>query len=169
MGQSGRKWENNLISGRFLPSGWGILEQMFLGEYVHAIDSKGRLTIPSKFRAELASGLVITRWLDPCLVIYPMAAWHALTQKVSALPMSDRTARDFRRLVYANASDTVPDSVGRINIPVPLRQYASLGDSVIVVGCDTYIEIWDPDAWAEVRARVENSDENAERWASLGI
>ncbi len=142
---------------------------MFLGEYVHAIDDKGRLTIPARFRGELSTGLVITRSMDPCLAIYPMEAWRALTQKVSTLPMSDRTARDFRRLVYANASDTMPDNAGRINIPQPLRQYAGLTNSAIVVGCDTYIEVWEPDAWAEVRARVESSDENTERWASLGI
>jgi len=142
---------------------------MFLGEYVHTIDEKGRLTIPAKFRGNLATGLVVTRWLDRCLVIYPMETWRVLKERIAGLPWTDRAARDFRRLVYASAADTVPDGQGRINIPQPLREYAGLDGQAVIVGCDSYIEVWNPEAWAEVRARVEESDENAERWAALGI
>jgi MraZ protein len=142
---------------------------MFLGEFVHTIDNKGRLTVPAKFRAELSTGLVLTRGVDRCLVIYSMDAWRQLTGQVSALKMTDRKARDFRRLVYANATDTVPDSQGRIIIPQPLRDYSALDGQAVVVGCDNYIEIWNPEAWAEVRARVEESGDDAEQWADLGI
>ncbi len=142
---------------------------MFLGEYVHTIDDKGRLTVPAKFRADLSTGLVVTRGMDPCLVIYPMDAWRELTRQVGELPVTDRTARDFRRLVYASATDTVPDGQGRIIIPQVLRKYGGLDGRAVVVGCDTYIEVWSPEAWADVRARVEESDENAERWTTLGI
>ena len=142
---------------------------MFLGQYLHTIDEKGRLTIPAKFRGSLSAGLVITRWLDRCLVIYPMETWRVLRERIASLPMTDRDARDFRRLVYAGATDTVPDGQGRVNIPQPLREYAGLDGQAVIVGCDSYIEIWSPEAWEEVQARVEQSEDNAERWASLGI
>lgn len=142
---------------------------MFLGEYVHTIDDKGRLTIPAKFRGNLGTGLVVTRGMDRCLVIYPMRAWRALTERASALPMTDRTARDFRRLIFANATDTVPDSQGRINLPQPLLDYANLDGEAVIAGCDTYIELWSPEAWAGVRQRVEENQDDVERWAVLGI
>jgi MraZ protein len=142
---------------------------MFLGEYVHTIDDKGRLTIPAKFRGDLGTGLVVTRGMDRCLVIYPMRAWRALTERASALPMTDRTARDFRRLIFANATDTVPDSQGRINLPQALLDYANLDGEAVIAGCDTYIELWSPEAWAGVRQRVEKNQDDVERWAVLGI
>jgi MraZ protein len=142
---------------------------MFLGEYVHTIDDKGRLTIPAKFRGDLGTGLVVTRGMDRCLVIYPMRAWRALTERASALPMTDRTARDFRRLIFANATDTVPDSQGRINLPQALLDYANLDGEAVIAGCDTYIELWSPEAWAGVRQRVEENQDDVERWAVLGI
>lgn len=142
---------------------------MFLGEYRHAIDDKGRLTIPAKFRGELAKGLVVTKGLDHCLAIYTLEAWGVLKERIAGLPMTDRNARDFRRHLYAGAVDAVPDGQGRINIPQNLRDYADLGDQVIVVGCDTYLEIWAPEHWEKVQARVEADEDNAERWATLGI
>ena len=142
---------------------------MFLGEFTHTLDDKGRLTIPSKFRGDLATGLVVTRGMDPCLVIYPMRAWEALTERVSGLPMTDRNARDFRRLVFADATDTIPDGQGRVNIPQSLRDFAGLDGQVVVAGCDAYIEVWNMDSWYEVRARFEESEDNAEKWANLGI
>jgi MraZ protein len=142
---------------------------MFLGEYFHTIDDKGRLTIPSKFRGELSAGLVVTKGMDRCLVIYTLDAWGRLKERIANLPVTDRTARDLRRLVFASASDTAPDGQGRINIPQPLRDFAGLDGQIIVAGCDSYIELWAPDAWAEVQSRVEEDDSSAERWAALGI
>jgi MraZ protein len=142
---------------------------MFLGEFVHTIDDKGRLTIPAKFRADLASGLVITRGLDRCLAIYPMGEWERLAERVSALPITDRRARAFRRLVFASASDAVPDKQGRMLIPPRLREYASLDGEVVVTGLDTYVEVWNPDSWADERERVEVDDAEIEEWAALGI
>lgn len=148
---------------------WGVVEHMFLGEYTHTLDDKGRLTIPSKFRGDLATGLVVTRSIDRCLVIYPMRAWEALKDQVSSLPLTDRNARDFRRLVFADATDTIPDGQGRVNIPQSLREYAGLDGQVVVAGCDAYIEVWNKDSWYEVRARFEESEDNAEKWVNLGI
>lgn len=142
---------------------------MFLGEYVHSIDEKGRLTVPARFRAELDAGLVVTRGIDRCLAIYPMEEWRRLAEEVSALPMTDRRARAFRRLVFANASDAIPDKQGRVLIPPHLREYANLGTDVIVIGLDTYIEVWNPDAWHGERERVEGCDGNIEEWEALGI
>lgn len=142
---------------------------MFLGEYVHTIDEKGRLAVPARFRAGLAAGLVITRGLDRCLAIYPLEEWKRLAEQVSALPMTDRRARAFRRLVFANASDVIPDRQGRILIPPRLREYAGLDGEVVITGIDTYIEVWNPQAWSEERERVEGFDSNDEAWAALGI
>jgi MraZ protein len=142
---------------------------MFLGEFVHTIDEKGRLTIPAKFRADLASGLVVTRGIDRCLAIYPLEEWERLAERVSALPMTDRRARAFRRLVFASASDAVPDKQGRMLIPPRLRAYASLDGDAVVTGLDTYIEVWNPDAWASERERVEGDDADIEEWSVLGI
>lgn len=142
---------------------------MFLGEFVHTIDDKGRLTIPARFRADLAAGLVVTRGIDRCLAIYPMEEWRRLSEKVSELPVTDRRARAFRRLVFASASDAVPDKQGRVLIPPHLREYAHLDGEAVITGLDTYIEVWDTKSWDEERMRVEGCDGNVEEWATLGI
>lgn len=142
---------------------------MFLGEFIHTIDEKGRLVIPAKFRSALASGMVITRGMDRCLVIYPMEAWQAYRERISSLPMTDQSARDLRRLVFGSAADITPDSQGRFVIPPSLREYASLDGQVVVVGCDNYIELWHPEEWAKVQDRMAQNGENMERWAALGV
>ena len=142
---------------------------MFLGEFSHTIDEKGRLTIPAKFRDELAEGLIVTRGIDRCLAVYPMKEWNRLAEQVSALPLTDRLARAFRRLVFANASDAVPDKQGRILIPPRLREYADLNGEAIVTGLNTYVEVWNPDAWGEERERVEGNAVNIEAWKELNI
>ncbi|MFN3762119.1 MAG: division/cell wall cluster transcriptional repressor MraZ [Anaerolineae bacterium] len=142
---------------------------MFLGEYIHTIDDKGRLVVPAKFRNALAGGMVITKGVDRCLVIYPMETWQAYRERISALPMMDRDARDLRRLVFAGAVDIVPDTQGRFVIPPSLREYAGLDGQVVIAGCDTYIELWNPEEWAKVQARMTQDEGNAERWAALGV
>jgi len=142
---------------------------MFLGAFTHTIDEKGRLTVPAKFRADLAAGLVVTRAIDRCLAIYPMEEWEQLAGQVSALPVTDRRARAFRRLVFADATDAIPDKQGRVLIPPRLREYAGIDGEVVVTGLNTYIEVWNPDAWDEERARVEAREADIEAWAALGI
>ena len=142
---------------------------MFLGEFIHAIDEKGRLTIPAKFRADLAAGLVVTRGIDRCLAIYPLEEWNRLAERVSALPLTDRRARAFRRLVFASAADAVPDRQGRLLIPPRLREYADLDSEVVVTGLNTYIEVWNTGGWIQERERVESDDVDVEEWAALGI
>ncbi len=142
---------------------------MFLGEYIHTIDDKGRLVVPAKFRNALAGGMVITKGVDRCLVIYSLETWQAYRERISSLPTLDRDARDLRRLVFAGAVDVVPDTQGRFVIPQSLREYAGLDGQVVIAGCDTYIELWNPEEWAKVQARMTQNDENAGRWASLGV
>jgi MraZ protein len=88
---------------------------MFLGEFSHTIDDKGRITIPAKFRGKLAAGLVITKGIDPCLWLYPVDRWDVLAKEVAALPLTNPKAREFRRQVFGGAADSVPDKQGRIN------------------------------------------------------
>jgi MraZ protein len=142
---------------------------VFLGEFVHILDSKGRLTIPAKFRADLDTGLVITRGIDRCLAVFPLGEWEQLAEQVSDLPMTDRQARAFRRLLFANASDVFLDKQGRVVIPPRLREYANLDGEVVVTGLNTYIEVWSAEAWDEVREQVEGVEFDVDSWATLGI
>lgn len=142
---------------------------MFLGEFVHVLDNKGRLTVPAKFRAELDASFVVTRGIDRCLAVYPISEWERLAAKVSELPVTDRKARVFRRLLFANASDVSPDGQGRILIPPRLREYADLDGEVVVAGLNTYIELWSPGAWNGERDQVEEEDFDIDFWAALGI
>ncbi len=142
---------------------------MFLGEFVHTLDSKGRLTIPAKFRADLDTSLVITRGMDRCLAMFPVAEWEQLAAQVSDLPMTDRRARAFKRFLFSSASNVSPDRQGRILIPPRLREYAGLDGEVVVAGLNNYIEIWGTDAWQDERERVEGDNVDIEGWAALGI
>jgi MraZ protein len=142
---------------------------MFIGEFTHTVDEKGRITIPVRYREQLEDGAYVTRGLDGCLVLYPDSEWKLLTDKVKTLPMTDRRARDFRRFFYGSATESVPDRQGRILIPSYLREYASIGTEATVVGMDTYIEIWHPEAWQAMRQGVEIGEQSAEHWAELGI
>ena len=134
---------------------------MFLGEYTHTVDDKGRLTIPAKYRALLAPGMVVTRGLDRNLVIYPLDEWDALADRVTARPMTDPSVRAFRRRVFSAAVDLTLDRQGRILLPVSLRDFAELNGDVVIVGNFNYAEIWNPDAWAAARSVMENADETA--------
>jgi len=141
---------------------------MFLGEYSHTIDDKGRLTLPAKYRAELATGVVVTRGIDKCLFVFPMDEWKKLAEQVSALPLTDAQAREFRRLLFSGATDAELDKQGRVLLPQYLRDYAGLNGNVVVAGLNTHMEIWTPDAWNAIRANFD-SGVSADYWAQLGI
>jgi MraZ protein len=143
---------------------------MFLGEFSHALDEKGRLTIPARFRDELAGGLVVTRGIDHCLSVYPRQGWNDLAERIAKLPLSQRNARNFTRLMFSGAADFIPDRQGRVLIPQGLREYAGLDSEAIVIGLYDKLEIWSPDNWTMVRAEVEESPESiAEQLQELGI
>lgn len=141
---------------------------MFLGEYAHTIDDKSRLTLPAKYRVELAAGVIVTRGLDKCLIVYPLSEWQAVSDKVNGLPMTDPQAREFRRLIFSGATDTELDKQGRVLLPQYLREYAGLDGNVIVAGLNTHLEIWAPETWNAIRANFD-SGVTAEYWAKLGI
>jgi len=142
---------------------------MFLGEFVHTLDSKGRLTVPAKYRAELDAGMVVTRGMDRCLAVFPMAKWKELSGRVSGLPMTDRRARALKRFLFASASDVSPDKQGRILIPPRLREYADLDGEVVVAGLNDHIEIWNPQAWSSECEQADGHDFDIEAWAAFNI
>jgi MraZ protein len=141
---------------------------VFLGRYAHNLDAKGRLAIPARYREALAEGIVLTRGIDRCLALYPLKAWRPLAEKVAALPLTDADARNFRRLVFAEAADLTLDGQGRILVPPGLRRYAELEREAVVVGVDTSIEIWSPGRWETVETSLDaDAAEIAQRLASL--
>ncbi|TDM03933.1 division/cell wall cluster transcriptional repressor MraZ [Macrococcus carouselicus] len=120
---------------------------MFMGEYQHQMDAKGRLIVPVKFRDELSEHFVITRGLDRCLFGYTLKEWQRIEEKLTALPITKKDARKFMRLFFSGAVEVEVDKQGRINIPANLREYAGLSKECVVVGVSSRIEIWDKAEW----------------------
>ena len=119
---------------------------MFMGEYHHTIDDKGRLTIPSKIREELGKDFIITRGLDGCLFIYKKEQWNALIDKYQSLP-NIKDARNFMRFFLSGANNVDFDKQGRININIPLIKYANLKKDCVIIGVGDHLEVWDKDGW----------------------
>ena len=141
---------------------------MFLGEYTHNIDDKGRITIPAKFRGSLAAGLVVTRGFDQNLMLFPMDGWEEMAQRIAERPLSDEDVRAFRRRVFSGAIDLTPDRQGRILLPPYLREFAGIEGEVVIAGMFNYVELWSSDSWVTVRQSIE-SNEDAARWEDIGI
>ena len=120
---------------------------MFLGTHLPRLDDKGRLFLPAKFRDELAEGLVITKGQERCLYVFPLGEWGRITDGLRAAPVTGKPVRDFSRVLFASASDEVPDKQGRITIPQALREYAGLTRDCVVIGANTRVEVWDAAAW----------------------
>ena len=133
---------------------------MFMGEYQHSVDAKGRLIVPSKFREDLGNTFVITRGLDKCLFGYPMDEWRKLEDKLKQLPMTKKDARAFTRFFFSGATEVEIDKQGRINIPQNLRQYANLSKECTVIGVSNRIEIWDRETWSSFYDESEESFED---------
>ncbi len=125
---------------------------MFMGEYNHSLDTKGRLIIPSRYREALGDTFVLTKGLDGCLNIYDTEGWNALTEKLQALPITSANARKFTRFMLGGATECEVDKQGRILIPANLRAFAGLTRDVILVGVGGRIEIWDREAWEKTSA-----------------
>ena len=141
---------------------------MFLGEYTHIIDDKGRLTIPAKFRSDLAAGLILTRGFDENLMIYTITGWKELAERIVARSLTDSRIRDFRRRIFSGATDLSPDRQGRILIPPYLRDFAKMESEVIIAGMYEYIEIWSIPAWESKRTMIEGSTDQS-YWNDLVI
>jgi MraZ protein len=145
---------------------------MFLGQYAYTLDSKGRLTIPSRFRDAITDSIVVTRGLDRCLTVYPMAVWEEIAHKVTALPITDPRGRTLRRIFFADAVNAELDRQGRILLPERLREYAELSttEEVTVVGLDRFIELWNPQRWDTQNAQqMELMEEDPALWENLNL
>jgi MraZ protein len=141
-----------------------------MGEYRHAIDDKGRLTLPARIREELGPAFVATKGLDSCLFLYPGPEWAALEAKLRALPQTQKDARAFVRLFFAGATECRPDAQGRVLLPQALREYAGLEREGVVVGVSTRVEVWQPEAWARYVGEADASlGDIAERLGGLGL
>ena len=142
---------------------------MFMGEYNHALDEKGRLTIPARFREALAQGAVITRGYERYLLIYTAEAFAALTARARTLSPTDPDHRALLRLAFSGASEAEPDKQGRILLPAFLREYAVLDSECVIVGVGDYIEVWSRAGWDEQLAVINDPGLNARRFAGMNL
>ena len=134
---------------------------MFMGEYRHSLDSKNRLIIPSRFREELGGTFVVTRYLEGCLTIYTNEQWKKITEKLSAIPMTNKAGRQFSRIFLSKAVECEPDGQGRIQLPATLIQSAEIIKKCVVIGTGDHIEIWAEERWDEYNRMSEESFEDA--------
>ena len=149
-------------------SKWGV--NMFIGEYQHSLDNKGRLIIPAKFREDLGDNFIITKGLDNCLFVYPKSEWEILEEKLKLLPLTSKDARAFVRFFFSGATECELDKQGRILIPSNLREHCRLEKDAVIIGVSNRVEIWSKEEWD-----LYNNDESlsyesiAEKMAELGI
>ena len=141
---------------------------MFMGEYNHTIDAKGRLIVPSKFRESLGDTFVVTKGLDGCLFVYDNEEWTAFEEKLKALPITNKEARQFVRFFLAGAAEVEVDKQGRILVPNILREFAQISKDVVLIGVASRIEIWSKERF-DGMAAYEDMDEIAEHMAELGL
>ena len=136
---------------------------MFIGEYQHTIDPKGRIIIPAKFREELGLTMIVTRWLDGCLAIYTLDQWQQVFENLKKLPSTKREARMYTHMIMSKAAECELDAQGRIRIPSHLTLEASLTKNCVLVGVSDHVEIWDKEKWDTYYAQAsENFEEIAE-------
>mgnify|MGYP002563116633 FL=1 len=145
-----------------------LVMAMFMGEYNHTVDAKGRLIIPSKFREALGDTFVVTKGLDGCLFVFPKNEWELFEEKLRDLPLTQKNARKFVRFFVAGANLCELDKQGRILLPQPLREFAQLDKDVVLSGNINRIEIWSKEKWAENNA-YDDMDDIAEQMTDLGL
>lgn len=143
---------------------------MFIGEYNHSLDEKGRISVPARFRSALKEGAVVTRGLDKCLFLYAKAEWEKMAERIAALPLSQANSRAFARLMLAGAMDAEPDKQGRIMVPEYLREYAGMKKNVVLAGVGSRLELWDKAEWDDYKQSTERgSTEIAEQLGEMGV
>ena len=141
---------------------------MFIGEFQHNLDSKGRIVIPGKFRDELQNTFILARGLDGCLTIYSLKQWDKLFEEVNKLPTTKKAARQYIRMLTSTASDCTLDNQGRIQIPSFLSKMVNITKEVVIIGANDHIEIWDKATWdAYYLDASENFEEVAENLSDL--
>lgn len=142
---------------------------MFLGQYQHSLDNKGRLTIPARYRELLSEGAYITQGFDRNLMVMTASAFHAISVRVNQESVTDPAARSLRRLFFSRGERVEVDRAGRILIPQFLRDAAGLEGEAVIVGSGDYFEIWSPAIWNEQSAQLEDADANAQRFIDFNI
>ena len=142
---------------------------MFIGEYQHALDSKNRMILPSKFREELGNTFVLTKGLDGCLYVYSMDEWKILEEKLKKLPITSKDARAFVRFFFSGANEITIDKQGRALIPQNLLEYANIKKEIVSIGISTRIEIWSKVNWEKYNESDMDFEEIAEKMKELGI
>ena len=166
VGQSGSKWDARSVQHSSIK---GTHRTMFLGQFTHMIDAKGRITIPVRFRASLSSGAVVTQGFERNLMVYTTESFQRLAASASSLTTTDPEARAVRRVIFGGASDVALDSTGRILLPPFLREYAQLDGDAVLVGAGEYFEIWDLETWQAELTRVVDPDVNAQRFTNFDL
>ncbi len=167
MDKSGDKLPE-LWKSRFVPL--GSVFHMFIGEYHHNLDEKGRVAVPVKYRPDLVKGAVVTRGVDHCLFLYTKAEWLKLAERLAKLPISQANTRAFARLMLAGAMDVEIDRQGRVILPEYLRDYAGISRQVVLAGLYNRVEIWDKASWEKYRTSSERSSADiAEALGELGV
>ena len=143
---------------------------MFIGEYEHSLDAKGRVIMPVKLRDDIGEKFIITKGLDGCLFAYSQNEWTNFEEKLKSLPLTNKNARDFVRFFLSGAVEEEVDKQGRFLIPGNLREYASLNKETVITGVGTRIEIWDKDKWKSYNSEENlSADQIAENMANLGM
>lgn len=143
---------------------------MFMGEFNHSVDEKGRLIMPAKFREGLGLNFVITKGLDNCLFVYPKPEWQNLEVKLKSLPVTNTSARAFSRFFFSGATEAELDKQGRVLLPPNLREYAKLDRDLVVIGVSNRVEIWSKAEWERYSQQADESfEEIAEKIVDLGI
>lgn len=142
---------------------------MFFGRYEHSLDSKGRLTLPSEYAGDLAAGVVLTRGMENCVYLFPKAEFERISGRLSTLSMTDSRVRKLKRWLFSNAQMTEPDRQRRVIVPPRLRDIARISDKVLIAGMDSYIELWQPEAWDEHDLLLEREAADEDFFASLAI
>ncbi len=143
---------------------------MFLGEYQHSLDIKGRITMPARFREELGYAFVVTKGLDNCLFVYSQPEWKTVEEKLKGLPFTQGDARAFARFFFSGACECESDRQGRILLPLSLREYARIEKDVVIIGVGSRVEIWAQGVWGQYAEKAEASyEEISEKLVGLGL
>lgn len=143
---------------------------MFIGEYEHSVDAKGRVIMPAKLREDIGENFIVTKGLDGCLFAYSKKEWSNFEEKLKTLPLTNKNARDFVRFFLSGAVECEIDKQGRFLIPINLRTYASLEKEINIIGVGTRVEIWNRESWKNYSSEENiSADEIAENMTMLGI
>jgi MraZ protein len=145
------------------------IELMFLGQYQHSLDDKGRLTIPSRYRELLGEGAFITQGFDRNLMVLPADKWQQVYDHINTMSLTDPSTRLLRRMIFSNAYPAEVDRAGRILVPQGLRQFLGLNGEASVVGQGEYFEIWSPANWAEQMGAIQDVDANTARFTAFNL